>query len=152
MKWLAAGLTFVNVTTICGCLEGIAAHGLNKTVALSSAIAGFVAALLAFWGTTDSAIVEEVEELPPEPTPETVPVTSEAEVNPDAAEAVEEPAMTSDPVAEEVDLPGMVSSEAAPANVSEDVIESNEANAAAEAADSTDTISSSTGSTTVLEP
>src|SRR5436190_23535441 len=53
MKWLAAGLTFVNVTTVCGCLEGIAAHGLNKSVAASSAIAGLVAALLAFWGTWD---------------------------------------------------------------------------------------------------
>lgn len=54
MKWLSAALTFVNVTTICGCLEGIAAHGLNKSVAASSVIAGFVAALLAFWGTWDT--------------------------------------------------------------------------------------------------
>src|SRR5438128_7326659 len=54
MKWLSAALTFVNVTTVCGCLEGIAAHGLNKSVAASSVIAGFVAALLAFWGTWDS--------------------------------------------------------------------------------------------------
>jgi len=62
MKWLSAGLTFVNVTTICGCLEGIAAHGLNKTVAASSAIAGFVAALIAYWGTSDSS-EDEVEEV-----------------------------------------------------------------------------------------
>lgn len=54
MKWLSAAITFVNVTTVCGCLEGIAAHGLSKQVAASSVLAGFVAALLAFWGTSDS--------------------------------------------------------------------------------------------------
>src|SRR5678816_2418449 len=62
MKWLSAGLTFINVTTICGCLEGIAAHGLNKTVAASSAIAGFVAALIAYWGTSNSS-EDETEEV-----------------------------------------------------------------------------------------
>src|ERR1700704_5473949 len=51
MKWLSAGLTFVNVTTVGGLLGGIAAHGLNKRVALCAAIAGLVAALLAFFGT-----------------------------------------------------------------------------------------------------
>jgi len=60
MKWLAAGLTFVNVTTVCGCLEGIAAHGLSKRVAASSAIAGLVAGLFAFWGTWESPAQEEV--------------------------------------------------------------------------------------------
>src|SRR2546429_8082307 len=60
MKWLAAGLTFVNVTTVCGCLEGIAAHGLSKRVAASSAIAGLVAALFAFWGTWESPAQEQV--------------------------------------------------------------------------------------------
>src|SRR5436190_1716497 len=60
MKWLSAGLTFVNVTTVCGCLEGIAAHGLSKNVAASSAIAGLVAALIAFWGTGNSPAQEQV--------------------------------------------------------------------------------------------
>ena len=59
MKWLSAGLTFVNVTTVCGLLEGIASHGLSKTVAISSAVAGLVAALLAYWGTCDSPAREE---------------------------------------------------------------------------------------------
>src|SRR5205823_14819729 len=67
MKWLAAGLTFVNVTTVCGCLEGIAAHGLSKRVAASSAIAGLVAALFAFWGTWES------------PAPDVTPTGSRAE-------------------------------------------------------------------------
>lgn len=54
MKWLSAAITFVNVTTVCGCLEGIAVHGLSKQVAASSVLAGLVAALLAFWGTSDA--------------------------------------------------------------------------------------------------
>ena len=71
MKWLSAGLTFVNVTTVCGLLEGIAAHGLSKTVAMSSAVAGLVAALLAYWGTCDSPAPEEAPDTArPDPTPE----------------------------------------------------------------------------------
>ncbi len=59
MKWLSAAITFVNVTTVCGCLEGILAHGLSKQVAASSVLAGVVAALIAFWGTSDSKTREE---------------------------------------------------------------------------------------------
>lgn len=59
MKWLSAGLTFVNVTTVCGLLGGVAGHGLSKTVAISSAVAGLAAALLAFWGTRDASPQEE---------------------------------------------------------------------------------------------
>ena len=51
MKWLSAGLTFVNVATVYGLLGGIASHGLSKTVAIGSAVAGLAAALLAYWGT-----------------------------------------------------------------------------------------------------
>ena len=51
MKWLSAGLTFVNVATVCGLLAGIAAHGLSKTVAVFAALAGLAAALFAFWRT-----------------------------------------------------------------------------------------------------
>lgn len=50
MKWLSAGLTFVNVATVWGLLGGLASHGLNRMVALSSFVAGLLAALLAFWG------------------------------------------------------------------------------------------------------
>jgi hypothetical protein len=59
MKWLSAGLTFVNVTTVCGLLGGIAGHGLSKTVAISSAVAGLAAALLAYWGTYNASPQEE---------------------------------------------------------------------------------------------
>src|SRR5436190_19979884 len=82
MKWLPAGLTFVNVTTVCGCLEGIAAHGLNKTVAASSAIAGLVAALLAFWGTSGSSAQEQTPDgTPIDSTPETTTAAVEREHN-----------------------------------------------------------------------
>ena len=79
MKWLSAGLTFVNVTTVCGCLEGIAAHGLSKTVAASSAIAGLVAALLAFWGTWEPPAQEQVAVpgvTPTDSTPERTPASA----------------------------------------------------------------------------
>src|ERR1700694_1733121 len=59
MRWLSAGLTFVNVTTVCGLLGGFAGHGLNKTVAISSAVAGLAAALLAYWGTYRAPLQEE---------------------------------------------------------------------------------------------
>src|SRR5947207_14752155 len=90
MKWLAAGLTFVNVTTVCGCLEGIAAHGLSKRVAASSAIAGLVAALFAFWGTWNSPVQEQV--LAPDvprtdSTPETTPAAEGSQANPGATVA-----------------------------------------------------------------
>src|SRR5450432_1265694 len=51
MKWLSAGLTFVNISTICGILLGMARHGLSKRVAMASAIIGLGAALLAYLGT-----------------------------------------------------------------------------------------------------
>jgi hypothetical protein len=56
MKWLAAGLTFVNISTICGVFIGIASHGLSYNVALASAIIGLIAAILAFWGTRSSRL------------------------------------------------------------------------------------------------
>lgn len=54
MKWLSAGLTFVNVSTVCGLLMGIAGHGLSKTVAVAAVLLGLVAALLAFCVTDSS--------------------------------------------------------------------------------------------------
>jgi hypothetical protein len=59
MKLLSAGLTFVNVMTVCGLLGGIASHGLNSKVAIFSAIAGLVAAFLAYWGTSYSIARKE---------------------------------------------------------------------------------------------
>jgi hypothetical protein len=74
MKWLSAGLTFVNVMTVCGLLGGIAGHGLNKTVAIYSAVAGLAAALLAYWRTCDAPAQEEVPDVTPSTTtPESKP-------------------------------------------------------------------------------
>ena len=58
MKLLSAGLTFVNVMTVCGLLGGIAAHGLSGKVAAFAAIVGLIAAILAFLGTS-SAITQK---------------------------------------------------------------------------------------------
>ena len=94
MKWLSAGLTFVNVTTVCGLLEGIAAHGLNKTVAVSSAIAGLVAALLAYWGTCDSPAREEVANVTrTDSIPESTPAPAGNEQNPGETGCPSSPAM-----------------------------------------------------------
>jgi hypothetical protein len=54
MKWLAAGLTFVNVATASALLSGMAGHGLNRSIAVSSVIIGLAAALFAWWGTQDA--------------------------------------------------------------------------------------------------
>jgi|GEM_PF-169430 len=59
MKWLSAGLTFVNVATVWGLFGGLIGHGLNRTVAISSLVAGLLAALLAYWGTCATPPPEE---------------------------------------------------------------------------------------------
>lgn len=51
MKWLSAGLTFLNVWTVSGLLLGMGNHGLSKTVSMLAGIIGLAAALLAYWGT-----------------------------------------------------------------------------------------------------
>jgi hypothetical protein len=72
MKWLSAGLTFVNVATVWGLVGGLVGHGLNRTVAISSLVAGLLAALLAFWGTC-AAPPQEAEATPSPSTPESEP-------------------------------------------------------------------------------
>jgi hypothetical protein len=77
MKWLSAGLTFVNVTTVWGLLAGIASHSLSKTVAVSAVIAGLAAALLAYWGTCDEPPkTETLDGTGPDSIPESKPVRS----------------------------------------------------------------------------
>ena len=175
MKWLSAGLTFVNVTTICGCLEGIAAHGLNKTVAASSAIAGLVAALLAFWGTTDSPVVEQVEEPTPNPVPESA-ASSEAlsaansealETNPGEDEmTADSPSTVIEPEPSDVPSDSMRTPESEVADDAEtldlnevgddvevtEVTEVDEVNEVSEVTNSASALSSSTATTTVAAP
>jgi hypothetical protein len=53
MKWLSAGLTFVNFSTICGLILGMATNGLALSVAVASLTLGAVAAICAYLRTSD---------------------------------------------------------------------------------------------------
>jgi hypothetical protein len=53
MKWLSAGVTFVNCATICGLILGMATNGLALSVAVASLILGTVAAIFAYLRTSD---------------------------------------------------------------------------------------------------
>jgi hypothetical protein len=54
MKWLSAGLTFVNFATISGLLFGMMFHGLGPSIAGVSLMLGAVAAAAAFFQTADA--------------------------------------------------------------------------------------------------
>ncbi len=53
MKWLSAGLTFVNFCTVTGLILGIVAGGLSSAIAGTSLILGIVMSILAYFGTID---------------------------------------------------------------------------------------------------
>jgi hypothetical protein len=53
MKWLSAGVTFVNFSTVCGLILGMAANGLALSVAVASLTLGAVAAIFAYLRTSD---------------------------------------------------------------------------------------------------
>src|SRR5437868_8182046 len=53
MKGLSAGLTFVNFSTVCGLILGMAANGLALSVAVASLLLGGVAAIFAYLRTSD---------------------------------------------------------------------------------------------------
>src|SRR5947199_1676827 len=55
MKWLSAGLIFVNLSTVCGLLLGMASNGLNELSAVLALVSGGTFALAAYLGTSDSA-------------------------------------------------------------------------------------------------
>jgi hypothetical protein len=59
MKWVTAGVTFVNLSVVCGLLLGIAAGGLNTTTAALALLCGAAFAIASFLGTQDSAIREQ---------------------------------------------------------------------------------------------
>ena len=67
MKWLSAGLTFVNFATVAGLFLGMASGGLGPWVAMFSLLIGVAAASAAYLTTTDKRIASPV----PEPTPTT---------------------------------------------------------------------------------
>ena len=51
MKWLSAGLTFFNASTVCALVVGMIAQGLSKPVAWLAIAVGLVWAFVAFWET-----------------------------------------------------------------------------------------------------
>jgi hypothetical protein len=53
MKLLSAGLTFVNLSVVCGVLLGIAGHGLNALSAALALVCGVAFAVAAWLGTSD---------------------------------------------------------------------------------------------------
>jgi hypothetical protein len=56
MKWVTAGVTFVNLSAVCGLLLGLAGNGLNTMSAVLALVCGAAFALAAFLGTRDSAV------------------------------------------------------------------------------------------------
>jgi hypothetical protein len=64
MKWLSAGLTFVNLSTVCGLLLGMAGTGLNGLSALLSLISGAAFAIAAYLETSDSATRQDISNSP----------------------------------------------------------------------------------------
>lgn len=56
MKWVTAGITFVNLSVVCGLLLGLAGRGLNTVSATLALVCGAAFAIAAFLGTRDSAI------------------------------------------------------------------------------------------------
>jgi hypothetical protein len=59
MKWVTAGVTFVNLSVVCGLLLGIAGRGLNTMNAALALVCGAAFALAAFLGTRDAAVRQE---------------------------------------------------------------------------------------------
>ena len=53
MKWVAAGVTFVNLSVVCGLLLGLAGSGLNTVNAALALVCGAAFAVAAFLGTHD---------------------------------------------------------------------------------------------------
>ena len=55
MKWLSAGLTFVNLSVVCGLLLGMAGSGLDERSAIFALVSGAAFAVAAYLGTSDTA-------------------------------------------------------------------------------------------------
>jgi len=53
MKWLSAGLTFVNLSVVCGLLLGMVGRGLNAFTAALALVCGLAFAVAAWLGTSD---------------------------------------------------------------------------------------------------
>jgi hypothetical protein len=56
MKWVTAGVTYVNLSVVCGLLLGLAGRGLNTVSAALALVCGAAFAVAAFLGTRDSTV------------------------------------------------------------------------------------------------
>src|SRR5215468_6138189 len=56
MKWVTTGVTFVNLSVVCGVFLGIAGRGLNAMPAAVALVCGAEFAISSFLGTRDSAV------------------------------------------------------------------------------------------------
>src|SRR4030095_13929452 len=56
MKWVTAGITFVNLSVVCGVFLGLVGRGLSTISAALALVCGAAFAIAAFLGTRDSAI------------------------------------------------------------------------------------------------
>ena len=56
MKWVTAGVTFVNLSVVCGLFLGLAGRGLTTLSAAVALVCGVAFAIAAFLGTRDSAV------------------------------------------------------------------------------------------------
>src|SRR5438034_3288642 len=64
MKWLSAGLIFVNLSAVCGLLLAMAGNGLTRLSALLALISGAAFAVAAYLGTFDAVVREPVANSP----------------------------------------------------------------------------------------
>src|SRR6266705_760904 len=64
MKWVTAGITFVNLSVVCGLLLGLAGRGLNTVSAALALVCGAAFAIAAFLGTRDSAVRQKSANVP----------------------------------------------------------------------------------------
>jgi len=58
MRWIAAGVTFVNIATLCGLVFGIIGRGLNPFLASIAFTLGLFAAILAYFRIDDPETIE----------------------------------------------------------------------------------------------
>src|SRR5437773_2590066 len=70
MKWVTAGVTFVNFSVVCGLFLGLVGRGLTTASAALALVCGAAFAIAAFLGTRDSAIQKKaIDGLAPEQKP-----------------------------------------------------------------------------------
>src|SRR5215467_5188875 len=56
MKWVTAGVTFVNLSVVCGVFLGLAGRGLNTINAALALVCGAAFAVAAYLGARDNAV------------------------------------------------------------------------------------------------